>query len=110
MIDADQVADHLGFAPGAADEADMERLLGSARAVIEPHLLPRIVPMPADQEDVYDMCLLRVCSELWAWRDTPQGTVTFADGSTSTAPVTRDAVSAVLPTLASAGLATAVSV
>jgi hypothetical protein len=110
VITTDDVADHLGFAPGTADDADMERLLGAARGVIAPHLLPHVAPLPADMQAVVDTCLLRVCSEMWAWHDTPSGTVTFADGSTSSAPVTRDALNAVLPTLIDAGLAVAVAV
>jgi hypothetical protein len=103
-VTVDDVAEHLGFAVPPPDPDAVQRVLDSAHAVIDPHLIVEPVGV---QLQVYDTCVLRVCSELWAWRSTPQGVVTFADGSTSVQPVLRDAWWPVEPVMIHAGLASA---
>ena len=80
MVDAADLAKHLGFVVTPTDTEALTRALNTARAMIRPHLradLPS--PLHEDQQSVLDLALLTVGGDIWRRKDAPGGVYMFPD-------------------------------
>lgn len=107
-VTVDDLATHLGFAATPADTETLERALGTAEAVITPHVFGVNPPTPA-QTHALDQCVLIVAGTVWRAKDAVGGSFVFADGTSSVGVLPRDLLRPVLPILIEAGLARAVT-
>lgn len=109
-VDVSDLAKHLGFAATPADTETLERALGTASAVIAPHLMTADAPPTPAQVHALDQATLIVGGTVWRAKDAVGGSYVFADGTDQVGVLPRDLLRPVLPLLIEAGLAAALTV
>lgn len=97
------LAEHLGFPAPPTETEVLDRALGTAQAMITPHLLPD-VPATPDQWHALDLAVLTCAQDLWRRKDSIGGAYTFGDGSDVGGFLPRDQLASVWPILTAAGL------
>ena len=108
MTSGEDLADYINV-PYLGNEMDVDRVLATARTMIDRHLIVPAEEMTADQTQAHTTATLRAAAELWNWQHSgPAGEIGWPDGSDFPSPVYRDVFYTVQPTLAHAGLVTLV--
>jgi hypothetical protein len=115
-VTVDDLAGHLGFATTPADTEMLDRVLGTALAMIGPFLTPDVQDqisdgtLPPEQEHALDLATLTVGQDLWRRKDSVGGSYLFADGSDASAVLPRDQLRSIWPILCEAQLSNPVPV
>lgn len=102
-VTLEDFAEHLGMPGVPAESEQLERCLGTARAMIAPHILTG-TPANEDQTSALDMSVLIVAGDMWRRKDSTGGQFMFSDAQDIPSYIPRDLLNSVWPTLQAAGL------